>query len=207
MPKDFDNIIKSAFKPGITIEYGIMNGNSTIVFIKAGQNGSIYGYENKYLTMANTINEKYGYTVICSSNPFDGTNPLDNAMEVISQYVKTRGFDDYLIYYMGTSNGAIIGAQFGYMYPQIRRMLLVNAPLMINLHKTKQGIEKFEGEQVVMIYGDQDPSYRYIETLNTIKNNIFRYYVAKGQDHYFSKDTVDFKELPELYLLKSINQS
>ena len=31
------------------IEYGIIEGNNTIVFIKAGMEGCWYGYENKYV--------------------------------------------------------------------------------------------------------------------------------------------------------------
>ena len=204
MRKDFDKIINSQFNDIAIIDYGIVNGNNTIIFIKAGQDGSIYGYENKYLIIADTINKKYGYTVICSSNPFDGNNPLDNAMRVIDNYVKENNFDDYDIYYMGTSNGAIIGAQFGYLYPKIKRMLLINAPLMYNLHKTKEGIEKFNNEQVIMIYGDLDPSFMYVELLSTIKNDKFKYFIIKGQDHYFSKEVFDFKKLPEKYLLDKI---
>ena len=37
---DFDKIIHSKFKDIAIIDYGIVNGNNTIVFIKAGQNGS-----------------------------------------------------------------------------------------------------------------------------------------------------------------------
>ena len=83
----FDEIIKKEFKDIAVIEYGIIKGNSTIVFIKAGQNGSIYGYENKYLTIAGKLNKKYGYTVISSSNPFDGNNPLDHDMDVVKEYL------------------------------------------------------------------------------------------------------------------------
>ena len=107
----FDKEINSTFKDTITIEYGIVEGNNTIVFIKVGQDGSLYGYHNKYIKMAKRLNQKYGCSVICSSNPFDGNNPLDNAMEVIEDYAKK--FDDYKIYYLGYSNGALIGAWFG----------------------------------------------------------------------------------------------
>ena len=46
--EDFDEIIELPFN-GETIQYGIVNGSNTIVFIKVGANGSMYGYENKYL--------------------------------------------------------------------------------------------------------------------------------------------------------------
>ena len=41
---------------GFSIDYGIIEGNNNILFIKVGQNGSIYGYDNKYLKIANNIN-------------------------------------------------------------------------------------------------------------------------------------------------------
>ena len=84
----FDREIQGRFKDIAIIDYGIVEGNNIIVFIKAGQNGSLSGYQNKYIKMARRINEKYGCSVICSSNPFDGNNPLDNAMEIIEDYAK-----------------------------------------------------------------------------------------------------------------------
>ena len=123
--KEYDIVVHSQLEDVALIDYGIIKGNEIIVFIKAGQDGTMYGYQNKYLKIANSINKKYGYTVICSSNPFDGTNPLDNAMKVIKDYCNEQQIEKYKIYYMGHSNGALIGAWFGIKYPEIKRMLLV----------------------------------------------------------------------------------
>lgn len=41
---DYDSIVYSRFSDDIIINYGIIKGNSTIIFIKAGQDGSCYGY-------------------------------------------------------------------------------------------------------------------------------------------------------------------
>lgn len=194
----FDKEIKSAFNNYITIEYGIVEGNNTIVFIKAGQNGSLYGYHNKYIKMAKRLNEKYGCTVICSSNPFDGNNPLDDAMKVIEDYAKR--FNDYKIYYLGFSNGAIIGAWFGVKYPKIKRMALVNGPLMFNFHKTKEGALSFKGESISFIYGEYDQSIGYIDLLKAIENDIIKVFIEEGQDHHFSKSEEEFLQIPEKYL-------
>lgn len=59
MNLEFDKEIKSKFKNNV-IEYGIVNGDNTIVFIKAGQNGFLYDYNNKYIKMAKRLNSKYG---------------------------------------------------------------------------------------------------------------------------------------------------
>ncbi len=199
--QDYDKIIHSQFEDIAIIDYGIMKGNETIVFIKAGQDGSMYGYQNKYLKMANIIHKKYGYTVICSSNPFDGTNPLNNAMEIIENYCKEQNFQDYKIFYMGHSNGALIGAWYGIHYPKIKRMLLVNGPLMYNWHKTKEGIKNFSGEKMVFVYGSLDQSFYYTELIKPLENEKIKLEIIEGQDHHFSKDTFDFKKLPESFLL------
>ena len=196
----FDKEIHSKLEDIAIIDYGIVEGNNIIVFIKAGQNGSLYGYQNKYIKMAKRLNQKCGCSVICSSNPFDGNNPLDNAMEVIEDYAKK--FDDYKIYYLGYSNGALIGAWFGIKYPKIKRMALVNGPLMYNLYKTKEGALSFKGESINFIYGEYDQSIGYVELLKSIENNKTKVFIEEGQDHHFSKSEEDFQKIPEKYLFE-----
>lgn len=200
----YDVELHKPFINDIIIDYGIIKGDNTILFIKAGQDGSLYGYENKYLKIARKINKKYGSTVICSSNPFDGNNPLDNAMEVIESYCKDNKFEDYDIYYMGHSNGGLIGAWYGTKYPKIKRLLLVNAPLMFNYHKTKEALINFDNEQLVLVYGSLDQSYPYVELLSAINNKKVKYYIIEDQDHHFSKKSYDFKKLPEDYLYRDL---
>ena len=197
----FDKEIHSKFEDIAIIDYGIVEGNNIIVFIKAGQNGSLYGYQNKYIKMAKRLNKKYGCSVICSSNPFDGNNPLDNAMEVIEDYAKR--FDDYKIYYLGYSNGALIGAWFGVKYPKIKRMALVNGPLMYNLHKTKEGALSFKGESINFIYGEHDQSTPYLELLKSIENDKIKIFVEEGQDHHFSKSEEEFQKIPDKYVFET----
>ena len=55
---------------GEVIHYGILHGNEEIVFIKVGADGSIRGYQDKYLKMAHRVHERLGATVICASNPY-----------------------------------------------------------------------------------------------------------------------------------------
>ena len=198
----FDKEIHSNFNDEI-IDYGIVEGNNIIVFIKAGQDGSLYGYQNKYIKMARRLNKKYGCSVICSSNPFDGNNPLDNAMEIIEDYAKI--FGNYKIYYLGYSNGALIGAWFGVKYPKIKRMALVNGPLMYNFHKTKEGALSFNGDMISFIYGEYDQSIGYIDLLKNMENDKIKVFVEKGQDHHFSKSEESFQEIPEKYLFEIDN--
>lgn len=194
----FDKIVKSNLEDITVIEYGIIEGNNTIVFIKTGQNGSIYGYNNKYIKMAKRLNKKYKCIVICSSNPFDGNNPLDNAFTVIEKY--TSKFEDYKVYYLGFSNGALIGAYFGINYPKIKRMLLVNMPLIYDINLIKNNLNNFNNEKVTIVYGSLDYSINLLENIKNIKSNRLDIKVILNEDHYFSKDEEDFYSLPEKYL-------
>ena len=194
----FDKIVKSNLEDITVIEYGIIEGNNTIVFIKSGQNGSIYGYNNKYIKMAKRLNKKYKCTVICSSNPFDGNNPLDNAFTVIEKYISK--FEDYKVYYLGFSNGALIGAYFGINYPKIKRMLLVNMPLIYDINLIKNNLNNFNNEKVTIVYGSLDYSINLLENIKNIKSNRLDIKVILNEDHYFSKDEEDFYSLPEKYL-------
>ena len=69
---------------GETIHYGILLGNETIVFIKAGADGDIYGYQNKYLHMARRLHERMGATVVCASNPYIEEGHIDADKSVIA---------------------------------------------------------------------------------------------------------------------------
>lgn len=194
---DFDKIFSNRYNEQL-IDYGIIYGTGKTVFlIKTGQNGSVYGYNNKYLKMAKHINLQYGCTVVVSSNPYDCTDSLGQALEVIKQEVN----QDVDVYYMGMSNGAILGARFGHLHSEIKRMLLINGPLMINWSQTKKGLEKFEGESVVMVYGSLDPSFKYAEMIEFIDNpGKIRLITIEGADHNFKNMDECFQSLLEEYL-------
>lgn len=196
---NYDEILKKEFRDIAIIEYGIIKGNSTIVFIKAGQDGSIYGYENKYLTIAKKLNEKYGYTVISSSNPFDGNNPLDHDMNVVKEYCVNNNIEDYKVYYMGQSNGARIGISWGYQHPEIKKLLLINSPIFINWHILKNGIIESNNQEMILVYGDKDNSYRYVELLEPLLTENKKLVIVNGADHNFVNMLDEFIDLPIKY--------
>lgn len=184
------------------IDYGIIVGDSTFILIKTGQNGSIYGYNNKYLELATTLNQKYGYTVVCSSNPTHiGTDALSDAINFIQVYAQEKHFPNYKIFFMGHSNGAYMGAVFGYKYPAIKRMLLINYPIQVNMHKVKNSLKLFNGEQVVLIFGERDTSFRYVPFLQQSLSSFIKIHTIPAADHNFTDMITEFQKLPEQYLL------
>lgn len=47
------------------IKLGYVFGSDTVLFIKTGQGGTIYGYDGKYVDLAAKVKERYGYSVFC----------------------------------------------------------------------------------------------------------------------------------------------
>ena len=176
--KQYDKVIEKQF--------GIIKGEKYMVFIKTGRGGSIEGFENKYLNICSLLFEKYGYTFVVSANPKDSVCDLEEEIKCISKYV-----GDYKeIIFVGISNGASIGAAQCGKIEKIKNAVLINAPLTINFHRIKEGAKKFRGDSMYFLYGEEDPSFRYIEILSSIKNNACKYKIIKGEGHDFSKETL-----------------
>lgn len=169
------------FDKEIGEKFGIINGDSKLIFIKTGRGGSIYGYNNKYLKLSKHIRDCLGYSVVISANPENSECELHGELQEIKDYVPS--YDE--IFYIGISNGAIVGAQQGYIIEDVKKMLLVNGPLIINPHKTIMGLEKFCGN-TCLVYGDNDPSYPYLEILQLQKLPNVEVKVVVGADHNFS---------------------
>ena len=181
------NILK--FDEVIDNKYGIIKGSGDVFFIKTGVLDSIYGHQNKYLKMAKRINYNFGLTVIVAANLSDMN--LDDDFDNLASYL---GGND--IYFMGISNGAMQGIQKEYNNYNVKQMLLVNLPLMINLHKTKDGIRNYKGK-LTFVFGSKDPSFNYLPLIQDFRNvNVV---IVPGQDHNFSKGD-EFLYLPDKYL-------
>lgn len=175
------------------VNIGVLNGNNTIVLVIPGQNTDIYGYEERYLKLSTKMNKDYGVSVIISSNPFKMDDPIEELMFFINKYAEK--FDDYKLYYFGFSKGANIGAQFATLEDKFKRLVLVNGPLMINYHKTKDGINRFNGEKMTFVYGELDPSFKYSELITLEPKDNIKLLTLKNMDHNVKNEMV-FLDIP-----------
>ena len=191
----FDNTYKTVYEEN-EVEYGCSVGNNKIVYIKAGMGGSYLGYEDKYLKIAQQLNDKYGCSVICVSNPV----PLPICVDqmILNTFIKEQGIDNSEIFFLGHSNGAVKGLELAASGVAFKRMVLVNMPLMLNFHKTVQWIESISETDVVTVYGETDPSYRYIPFLKNKKLDNVEIIEVAGADHNFKGMMQDFLEFPEM---------
>ena len=53
------------------VEFGLMEGTDGLLIVKTGSGGTIYGRENKYLTLATRIMERHNVSVMVSDNPLE----------------------------------------------------------------------------------------------------------------------------------------
>ena len=62
-------------------------------------------------------------------------------------------------------------------------------------------MKQFTGEQATFVYGDLDPSYKYAEILNLIRNKRIRCEIIQGTDHHFKGKLDEFINFPYKFLL------
>lgn len=194
----FDETYKVSCE-GTDVEYGCILGSSQIVYIKAGMGGSYLGYEDKYLKIAHRLKDKYGCSVICVSNPVPLPVSVDQI--ILDKFIRENGINSPEMFFFGHSNGCVKGLELGASGIAFTGMVLVNMPLMLNFHKTVQWINKMPEANIVTVYGEKDPSYRYIPFLEN--KNLPNVEIVKvvGADHNFKGMMEQFIELSEMIIM------
>lgn len=184
----FDEIISETYPDGTALEFGIIHGNDSVVIIKSGAGGSFHGYEDKYLKMAQMLNDIYGCTVLCTSN-IDKASFEKYDVKVIQNIVSE--INTPKLYYIGISNGAVQGIMTAAKHFDFAHFLMINMPLMINFHRIMRDMEQISSK-ITFIYGEKDPSCFYICLLeNRIKENA-KIEVVPNADHQFRGMTDEF---------------
>lgn len=180
------------------IEYSFVKGNNKVVCIKAGRSGNHLGYENKYVRIAERLNRRCGCTVISISNPIDNTVQLARDMQIIKACLEETQIDKPRMYFMGHSDGSIKGLELSDSGVVFETMLLVNMPLMINFHKNKKIIDSLSQTHIVMVFGENDPSFKYIPFLELNKPDNLTIIRVPNADHNFKGKLDEFIELSDI---------
>ena len=179
-----------------SIPYGVIRGGEKIVFIKSGLGGSYVGYENKYLKIALQLKKKYGCSVIVASNPHDGRNHICIDKQILDNFLAEHRICSPEFYFFGNSNGGIKGLELTTAGVVFQKMILVNMPLMINLHKTRKYISAIPQTEILAVYGTRDPSFSYIPFLDKRFPNV-KIVTAEHADHNFKGQSDDFIRLSD----------
>lgn len=154
----------------VKIDYGIFNGNNIIVFIKVGLMGSIYGYKNKYLRIAENLNKKFGCTIFCVSNLIGANNSIYHGMKMIENYCIARKFYDYKVYFLGHSNGAMQGLYECSKFKKIEKCLFINPVLNELPKKIVQSFRSLFDKKVFVICGSKNPCFYLFKLYSELEN-------------------------------------
>ena len=192
----YDKILVSAIN-GEKIEYGIIYGNSKIVFIKTGADGNIRGYKDKYLKMAYSIHNRIGATVICASNPYIEFGHVDADRNFISNIAKDSQFNQYELYLIGSSDGAYHNLLLAKEISQTVKLLCINTSTF-DFDDLKEKLMDLPRISIILVYGERDDEYMYVPFLNELKLTNLQVVSVQGADHEFTGMVDKFISLIDL---------
>ena len=182
---------------GEKINYGILYGNKKIIFIKVGTDGSIRGYQDKYLKMAYRVHDRLGATVICASNPYIARGHIEADQEMISEVATDCGFSDYEVYFVGTSDGGYHNLLLAQQVPQSVKLLGINASL-VDEDGFVEKLEKIPNVKKLLVYGTEDDDYDLTPKLQALECKNLEIITTESADHEFTGMVNEFIALIDL---------
>ena len=182
---------------GEKISYGIVYGNEKIVFIKVGADGSIRGYQDKYLKMAHRIHNRLGATVICASNPYIEHGHVEADQELICTVAAECGFADYEVYFVGTSDGGYQNLLLVQQVPQSAKFLGINASL-VDEDGFVEKLQEIPYVKKLLVYGTEDDDYDCVPVLQALECANLEIKTVDGADHEFTDMVNEFIALIDL---------
>lgn len=178
------------------VDWGFLPGESQkLLLIKTGLGGSIYGYNGKYIRIAQHFQSE-GYSVLCCASPqnVDDRTSFEVAIDTASRLMGNL-FADVSIDYMGISRGAYQGILYGNTVEQIESILLINPPLTVNFSKQIAALRNLDKPSTLVI-GSRDASFRFWPWICEIENANLKLIEASGADHHFKGMDQEFFNLP-----------
>lgn len=197
---------------GVTIDcsldIAIHPADSKVVLLTVpGVDGSVDGYENKYVKIAENVQEQHGAAIVRIANPFITSyhweSNIRRALDYIMKHTEEiTGHKDIEVRIMAHSAGAATVSQIAWEYPEITRILLINPATKLGFDKIKYGLSEFGGSKITVIFGSEDPSVNDAEELSKVDESArMRTLILDGVDHHFSGDALKlFMQAPHSHL-------
>lgn len=161
-------------------------------------------YDNKYVTIANSLVKDHWVNVFVVENPWiSWDNPelfVKCAMNFVDNKMEEFWFSNYRIYAMWYSAWWHFIWRFACKYPNIEKILLINPVQRVNNTKLLKALNEFKWIWTIIVW-DQDPDYFYSPLLEKITSNI-KLITLEWVNHIFSNEWwfETFIWLPEKYL-------
>lgn len=197
---------------GVTIDcsldIAIHPADSKVVLLTVpGVDGSIDGYENKYVRIADSVQEQHGTAIVRIANPFITSYHWESNIRQAVNYIlvnteEITGNKDAEIRIMAHSAGAAVVAQIAWEYPEITRLLLINPATKLGIDKIQYGLSEFDGNMITVLFGSEDPSVGDVDEIAklSIAKRVYMH-ILEGVDHNFSGESLEaFIAAPALYL-------
>ena len=173
-------------------QIAIVKGSTTMLFIKGGSGSTYHGYNNKYLDIARTINQKYGLTVAVSSNKLFSVIDLKEELQSVFTALNTH----HQVLFAGVSSGAVAAIEQSPDIYDLQNILLINPPITISLPKIKRSLEAKKEACFNFVFGSNDPTYRFLPLLDNVKSqSTINLKIVEGADHNFKGMEKEFKGL------------
>ena len=198
---------------GVTIDcsldIAIHPADSEVVFLTVpGVDGSVDGFEDKYIKIAESIQEKYGAAIVRMANPFITSYHWESNIRQALKYIienteQITGHKDAEIRIIAHSAGAAVVAQIAWEYPEITRILLVNPATKLDIEKIQYGLSEIGGSKITVLFGSEDPSVGDVDEiakLSETKN--VRTHILEGVDHNFYGESLEaFTTAPSIIFI------
>ena len=161
-----------------------------------GAMGDIDGYNAKYRTLANFIQEKVGAVIRLGNHYFQGfdysKSIQDDLRAVIGYAIENSkeicGAKVPVIYLMGFSAGASAIAAVAHEFPQVRKILLISPSCDVGEEDVTKGLAEFTGE-VYIVAGENDdvvgPEAAPMISAMVKKASIHKLVIVPKCDHQF----------------------
>lgn len=191
-----------------SLDIAIHPADSKIVLLTVpGVDGSVNGFGDKYIKIAESIQEKYNAAIVRMANPFITSYHWESNIRQALNYIledteEITGHKDIEIRIMAHSAGAAIVAQIAWEYPEITRILLINPATKLGIDKIKYGLSEFFGDRIAVLFGSEDPSVGDMDEIAKLSEpkNIHTH-ILEGVDHNFSGQSLEaFITAPALHL-------
>lgn len=181
------------------INYGILYGNEKIVFIKVGADGSIRGYQDKYLKIAHRVHDRIDATVICASNPYIVEDKhIKTDTELINKVITERGFDNYEMHFVGTSDGGYHSLLLSQQFSQTSKYLGINSSHK-GIEDFAERIQSLPQVRKYLVYGSKDEDLdKDLPTMNALECDNLEIILLDEVDHDFTGKVDDFIALIDL---------
>lgn len=196
-------------KVDCSLDIAIHSADSNIILLTIpGVDGSVDGYKNKYISIAEGVQAERDVAVVRMANPFISSFHWESNIRRAMEYIRLNmpaisASNDAEIRVMAHSAGAAIIAQIAWEFPEIKRLLLVNPAANLGVEKIQQGLAKFNGDYITVLYGSLDSNIDSASAITETKTNVpVHTFVLDGIDHHISGDRglIEFIAAPNNHL-------